>query len=44
MAEIKLILKQIQFRNDQQILPIPRDSERGFPLLEIREYHCSFTI
>lgn len=23
-------------------IPIPRDSERGFPLLEIREYHCSF--
>ncbi|MEI7857809.1 MAG: AAA family ATPase, partial [Methanomicrobiales archaeon] len=29
-------------RRFRQNIPIPRDSERGFPLLEIREYHCSF--
>ena len=39
---------QINFKVDsisrrfKDNIPIPRDSERGFPLLEIREYHCSF--
>jgi SpoVK/Ycf46/Vps4 family AAA+-type ATPase len=39
---------QINFKTDsiskrfKDNIPIPRDSERGFPLLEIREYHCSF--
>ncbi len=29
-------------RRFREGVPIPRDSERGFPLLEIREYHCNF--
>jgi SpoVK/Ycf46/Vps4 family AAA+-type ATPase len=29
-------------RRYKQNIPLPRDSEKGFPLLELREYHCSF--